>query len=133
MNTKRKTFAVAAVACGFVISAAAAEPTPEITVLGTRTMVNVKTERDPLNPTPLSKTFSLSYGVSIKDLDLASASGATELEKRVNDSALAICKEIGRQYPESGPDDATCAKLAAKKAMVKARELIAAAHKAPAK
>jgi len=38
--------------------------------------------------------ISLSYGVSAKDLDLASHAGAMELEKRVNDAALEACKEL---------------------------------------
>ncbi|MGB8328444.1 MAG: hypothetical protein WCE48_12820 [Steroidobacteraceae bacterium] len=41
------------------------------------------------------------------------------LEERVKETALEVCKEIGRQYPQLAPDDAICAKLAAKKAMVK--------------
>ena len=76
---------------------------------------------------------SLSYGVSAADLDLAPAAGAEELEKRVNDAALAACKEVGRQYPLATPSDAECAKAAAKEAMVKARELVHAARKAAAK
>jgi UrcA family protein len=124
---------VVAIACGLLISAAVAQQMPEVAVVGSRTMVNVKTEHSSLSPAPLYETFALTYGVSTKDLDLASSTGAVELEKRVNETALEVCKEIGRQYPQSAPDDATCAKLAAKKAMVKVRELVAAARKVPAK
>ena len=96
-------------------SMAMSQPIPEIVVLGTRT-VKTHLEKDALTPTPLYKTLSLSYALSIADLDLKTSDGAAAVEKRVNDAALAVCAEIGRQYPESGPDDATCAKLAAKKA-----------------
>lgn len=73
---------------------------------------------------------SLSYGVNIADLDLASREGASELESRVQDAAHAACREISRQHPDATPDDAACTNAAAKKAMVKARELIAEAQKA---
>ncbi len=76
---------------------------------------------------------SLSYGVSVADLDLASHAGATELEQRVNGAAQAACKELGRQYPDSKPKDAECAKAAAAKAMVKVHQLVAAAVKKSAK
>jgi UrcA family protein len=77
--------------------------------------------------------ISLSYGVSAKDLDLASYAGATELKKRVADAAKAACKELGRQYPDSTPNDNDCTKTATDKAMVKVNEMIAAAGKKPGK
>ena len=75
--------------------------------------------------------ISLSYGVSAKGLDLASNAGATELRRRVADAAKAACKELGRQYPDSLPNDADCAKAATDKAMVKVNEMLAAAAKKP--
>jgi len=50
-----------------------------------------------------------------------------ELQKRVTDAALAACKEIGRQYPDSTPSEADCAKAATDKAIAKVNELAAAA------
>ena len=47
--------------------------------------------------------LSLSYGVSLADLDLSTASGARTAEERVNRAAQAACKEIGRQYPNATP------------------------------
>jgi len=74
--------------------------------------------------------ISLSYGVSYADLDLATHSGATELDKRVNDAASEACKEISRQRPLASltPDDASCAKTAAKHAMIKVDQLVATAE-----
>jgi len=77
--------------------------------------------------------IALSYGVSAKDLDLASHAGAMELQKRVADAARAACKELGRQYPDSLPGDADCTKAATDKAMVKVNEMLAAAAKKPGK
>jgi UrcA family protein len=74
---------------------------------------------------------SLSYGVSAKDLDLASHAGAMELQKRVADAARAACKELSRQYPDSTPNDADCEKTATAKAMVRVNEMLAAAAKKP--
>lgn len=70
---------------------------------------------------------SLSYGVSYAGLDLASASGAAELQKRVKDASRKACEEIGRQYPEATPGDVACTKATTDKAMVRVNELVAAA------
>lgn len=74
---------------------------------------------------------SLSYGVSAKDLDLASNAGAMELKKRVTDAAHKACVELGKQYPDSLPNDKDCEKGAIDKAMVRVNELTAAAAKKP--
>lgn len=97
-----------------------------INVSGTRN-VDVQVERD-TNGTASYKILSLTYGVKIAGLDLTTAAGAAEIEKRVNDAALAACKEIGQQYPASTPGDEQCAKQAARKSMVKAHQLIDAAR-----
>ncbi|HXQ31806.1 MAG TPA: UrcA family protein [Steroidobacteraceae bacterium] len=76
---------------------------------------------------------TLSYTVSLKGLDLAMAAGSAAAEKRVNDAAMAACKEIGRSYPDATPGDAACAKMAADKAMVKLHQMVADAGKAHAK
>jgi UrcA family protein len=71
---------------------------------------------------------SLSYGVNITDLDLATQDGPMALEKRVKDAAKAACQELGQKYPISTPSDKDCARAAAEKAMVKARDLVAKAR-----
>jgi UrcA family protein len=114
-------------------SLAAAPDVPEIVVSAKRMIVM----------TPAGKTstgipmvdMAISYGVSYAGIDLASAAGAAEIEKRVNDTAKEACKEISAQRPleQFTTSEAECAKAAADKAMVKAHELIAAAGKKPAK
>ena len=74
---------------------------------------------------------SLSYGVSTQGLDLSSRAGALELQKRVSDAALAACKELARQYPDSTPGNNDCAKAATAKAMVQVNALLAASAKKP--
>lgn len=83
--------------------------------------------------TPVGRTYtglpvvdvSLSYGVSVAGLDLKSAAGTAELERRVAGAARVACFELGREYPEATPAERECAKAAADQAMAKARELTA--------
>ena len=77
--------------------------------------------------------ISLSYRVSYADLDLGTKAGAAALEKRVQDAAMAACREITRLYPLATPDDKACAGKAIDEAMVKVHEAVAAAGKAPKK
>ena len=71
---------------------------------------------------------SLSYGVNIADLDLATQDGPMALEKRVKDAAKAACEELDQKYQLSTPSNEGCAKAATDEAMVKARELVAKAR-----
>jgi UrcA family protein len=84
------------------------------------------------NSAPINQV-SLSYRVSYADLDLASKGGVATLEKRVDEAAMAACKEISKLYPLATPDDMSCAKIASKAAMVKVHEAVAAAGNAPKK
>lgn len=74
--------------------------------------------------------ISLSYRVSYADLDLATKEGATALKSRVEEAALAACKQISKLYPDAKPDDSSCAKQAVDDAMPSVKKAIAA-KKAP--
>jgi UrcA family protein len=74
-------------------------------------MVNSKTVGKTASGIPIVDV-SMSYGVSRGALDIVSHAGVMELQKRVNDAALSACKELGRQYPESTPNDNACVKAA---------------------
>jgi UrcA family protein len=76
-----------------------------------------------------STKVSLSHPVSAKGLDLTTATGASELEMRVKDAAEAVCKEIGKLYPDSRPTAEECAKNASGKAMHRVHEMVAEAKK----
>ncbi|MGO8858043.1 MAG: UrcA family protein [Steroidobacteraceae bacterium] len=130
MTFNLKGLTVAAIA--FVSSIAVAQSLQEITVQATRILNTKIVGRSETSGAPILDV-SVSYGVKIDDLDLASHYGPIQLEKRVRDAAMAACKEISRQYPDSTPSDDICAKAAADKAMVKVHELVAAAGKASAK
>src|SRR5271165_2877771 len=127
MGTRTFLLAVALGVSALISTGAMAQTPGEISVQGTR-KIDVRIIGQTSTGVAI-KSISLSYGVSTVGLDLASAAGAEELEKRINDAALAACKEIGRQFPNATPSDAECAKAAAKDAMVRANELIQAAAK----
>jgi len=129
MKTKLVGAMSAAVASALVSSVAVAQDITGVTVQATR----IPTKEFRVSGGIPIVTMSLSYGVSYADLDLASRAGAAELEKRVHDAAMAACKEIAKQLPESTPSVAECADKAAGKAMIKVRELEAAAEKKPGK
>jgi UrcA family protein len=122
--------AIGLLAVTSVSTVVVADDMGEVTVQASR--VNKQTVGRTASGVPIVD-ISLSYGVSAKDLDLASHAGAVELQKRVTDAAHAACKELGRQYPDSLPNDADCEKAATAKAMVRVNELLAAAAKKPGK
>ena len=129
MKTKLVGTMAAAVASALVGSIAVAQDDQGITVQATR----IPTSEFRISGGIPLVNMSLSYTVSASDVDLTSRAGAAELEKRVHDAALAACKEIAKQLPDSTPSVAECAKNAAGKAMVKVHELEAAADKKSAK
>ena len=129
MKTNLNGVTLAVVACAFLSSMVVAQNLQEITVQVTR-ILNTKTVSRSTGASILD--VSVSYGIKVADLDLASNYGPIQLEKRVRDAAMAACKDISRQYPDSTPSDEVCAKAAADKAMVNVHELVAAA-KASAK
>ena len=131
MKTIFTRLMAAAFALSLASGTAIAQEVEKITVQATR-MITTKTVGRTPSGVPIVDV-SLSYGVSVAGLDLGSSKGAAELEKRIHDAARAACREIGRQYPDASPGDTECARVAADKAMVKARELIAAAQKTPGK
>ena len=104
-----------------------AQDTQEVKVEATHIVSKATNTRGPTN-FPMTD-LSLAYGVSLAGLNLATKSGATEAENRVNAAALAACKEIERQYPEAVSGENACVREAAKKAMVKVNELVLAAEK----
>src|ERR1039458_1615628 len=135
MEMRTFTFLVAAAvgvsAAAVVSTGAVAQTMGQITVQATRN-VSTKLVGSTSSGVPITEV-SLSYGVSTAGLDLATVAGAEELDKRINDAALAACKELGRQYPKSTPDNTGCAEAAAKKAMVAAHELVHAANRTSTK
>jgi UrcA family protein len=84
-------------------------------------------------PPGRATALSIVYRVSYADLNLATASGAAELQKRVQDSADKACAQLVKLYPESTAAETHCAQDAAKSGMAQANKAIAAAEKAAKK
>jgi len=126
--------AVAVISAGALASVAlsgvaTAQTVEEVKVQATRTLT-VESAGRTTSGIPI-KNVTLSYGVSLAGLNLATSSGATEAARRVREAAKAACGEIGRRYPNATPSDKECAKAASDEGMTKVNQLIAAAEKAP--
>lgn len=73
--------------------------------------------------------MSIAYKVNYSDLNLATHSGAVELEKRIKASATEACAQLAQLYPNTTEGDTPCVAGAVKSAMAQAGKLIAAAEK----
>jgi len=73
--------------------------------------------------------MSIDYKVNYADLNLATHSGAVELEKRISDAAHKACDQLAKLYPETVQGDPPCVVAAIKNATAEAHKLIAAAEK----
>lgn len=72
--------------------------------------------------------MSIEYKVVYSDLNLATHSGAVELEKRIKESATKACDQLVKLYPETIEGNPPCVQGAVKNAMEHAKKLIAAAE-----
>jgi len=73
--------------------------------------------------------LSIVYKVNVADLNLATHSGAVELQKRIKDSATQACAQIKKLYPDSADTQPTCVETAIKNATAQANKAIAEAEK----
>jgi UrcA family protein len=53
------------------------------------------------------------------DLNLDSPSASAELEKRISDAAVDVCKRLDERFPDSRPKGRACAEIAVKDALRK--------------
>ena len=119
---RRAGLALLGAGLAIATGAAIAQPTEVVTVEAAR---SIKT------PAPSSvatvREVSLKGWVRYSDLDLATSAGASELQKRIEQTAKSLCKEIDDTYPLiEGSDD--CVKNAINSAMADARKAIDATH-----
>jgi len=96
----------------------------EITVVAERPTTTVVGRTSSGAPVEL---IELRHHVRYGDLDLATHTGATDLETRVNNAAKAACAELDKLYPLETPD-AKCAKKAADAAMSQVHAAVTAAE-----
>jgi UrcA family protein len=76
------------------------------------------------------ETLSIVYKVDYSDLNLATHSGAVELQNRIKDSAKQACQQLATLFPDTTEGDTPCVQGAVKGAMVQANKFIAAAEAA---
>lgn len=73
---------------------------------------------------------SIVYRVTYSDLNIATHSGAVELEKRIKDTATQACGQLAKLYPESTEGATSCVQGAVKSSMAQVNKAIAEAEKA---
>jgi UrcA family protein len=120
------TFYVASVACLAVSAVGLAQQRTEVDVVAPH--VEKTTQAGPMGKK--LPAMSIEYKVSYADLNLATHSGAVELERRIKDSATKACDQLAKLYPETTEGNPPCVAGAVKQAMVEANRAIAAAEKA---
>lgn len=123
MNTLH--VALAAAGSLAVGSAALAQQAPEVVVEAPH--VEKTTQTGPMGRA--MPALSIVYRVNYSDLNLATHSGALELESRIKNSAKAACGQLAKLYPDLVEGDPPCVQGAIKKAMAQANKAIAEAEK----
>jgi UrcA family protein len=117
---------IASVACIAVSGVVLAQQQSEVEVVAPH--VERTTQPGPMGTKV--PAMSIDYKVSYADLNLATHSGAVELEKRIKESATKACEQLAKLYPETTEGNPPCVEGAVKSAMAKADKAIAAAEKA---
>ncbi len=55
-----------------------------------------------------TKQMSLSVRVKFRDLDMSTAAGVAELDRRVAEATEYACRQLGAMYPDARPDQRMC-------------------------
>jgi UrcA family protein len=113
------TLALLGLGLAFAMRAALADPIEVVVVEAART---VKTTAP--SSVATAHDVSLQGWVRCGDLDLATSAGASELAKRIEQTAKSLCKELDDAYPLI--EDGACVKNAVNKAMADAHKAIGA-------
>jgi UrcA family protein len=127
-NQVRRSISLAFVVVGLTLagSVSTAEELKEVTIQSTRETKIIVGRSDIGAPV---EEITLTRRVTFRDLDLATAAGGAELEKRVKDAARALCQELDRRSPLMEKTAVPCAKTATENAMIQVQAAIAAARK----
>ena len=101
-----------------------AQSTSEVIVEAPRVERSTQT----VPPGKSREKLSIVYKVDSSDLNLATHSGAVELQNRIKESAKNACQELATLFPGTIEGETPCVQGAVKSAMVQANKLIAAAE-----
>lgn len=123
---KVATLHIASVACLAVCGLALAQQKSEVDVVAPH--VEKTTQSGAMGMKV--PAMAIEYKVSYSDLNLATHSGAVELERRIKDTATKACGQLAKLYPETTEGNPPCVDGAVKSAMVQANKAISAAEAA---
>src|SRR5512136_1052571 len=111
----------AAVACAVSGGLALAQTTP-------MEVITVEAERsEKVAQTPYGapvREITIRSHVSYADLDLKTAKGVREFEKRIHETAKSTCKEMDVKFPVQGYGEDECIKAAVDGAMAQAKKIV---------
>jgi UrcA family protein len=62
---------------------------------------------------------SLARRVSYADLNMNTPTASAELERRISDAAVEVCKRLDERFPDATPHGRACIEIAVKDALVK--------------
>lgn len=128
MKSKIGTLQLALTAFGALVVGATSLAQPMPLVIVEVPHVEKSTQTGPAGQR--KETLSIVYKVDYSDLNLATHSGAIELQNRIKDSATQACSQLAKLFPETTEGDTPCVQGAVKGAMAQASKLIAAAEAA---
>jgi UrcA family protein len=127
MKSKIGTLRIALTTIGALLVGATsvAQPMPQVIVEVPHIEKSTQTA-----PSGQKETLSIVYKVDYSDLNLATHSGAVELQNRIKESATQACQQLAKLFPETIEGDTPCVQGAVKNAMAQANKFIAAAEAA---
>jgi UrcA family protein len=126
VRTTRVILAAAAVAVASSGAVAQQSDVPEVKIEASRSVTRVGTSTIGA-PIELVQVIRR---VSYKDLDIATPSGATELQKRIRATAQSACKQLDTLYPLERVDTTSCVKEAVNHSTAQVQAAIASAERA---
>jgi UrcA family protein len=126
IRTTRVILAVAAIAVAGAGAIAQQSNLPEVKIEAARSVTRVGTSTI---GAPI-ELVQIIRRVSYKDLDIATTSGATELQKRIRDTAQAACKQLDTLYPLEHIDTTSCVRDAVNGSTAQTQAAIASAERA---
>jgi UrcA family protein len=130
MNLRRAKFALLAIGVVLAGAASAAQQLEEITIEGSR-MTKEVVGRSSSTGARI-ELVTLARHASYSDLDLSTHSGALELQKRVELTAKAACKELDQLFPfgVNSSNTRSCVSKATNSAKVQVQAAIQSAEEA---
>ena len=130
MRTSVVRVTTALLGLGISAATAYAEDMPQIVVEATAPVHTQTTNEHPPGGIAPVGLLSVKYNVHVEGLDLTKHADVMKLEDQIQVAAKKGCADIQKQYPlHSMSDEQACVTNATKKAMVQAKDLIAAAEK----